>query len=84
MTFSGVPRHLSPSGILFSKVLAMGWLASVGVAQHLHRELALRLPSLGRDLVPAGGRLQRSREVRKDRPHPSGVSSAVPEASWQI
>ena len=84
MTFTGVPVHLSPSGILFSKVLAMGWLASVAVAQHLHRELALRLPSLGRDVIHSGAGLPRSRELRKDRPHPSGLSSGTPSASWQI
>ena len=35
---------------LCAKVLGMGWLSSVGVAQHLIRELALRAPRLGADL----------------------------------
>ena len=50
---------------LAAAVLGMGWLSSVGVAQHLIRELALRAPKLGADLPPA-------RELRRDAEMPRG------------
>ena len=43
---------------LCARVLGMGWLSSVGVAQHLIRELTLRAPTLGAGL-PAGAELRR-------------------------
>ena len=53
-----------------SRVLGMGWLSSVGIAQHLIRQLMLRAPSLGAGLPPG-------REIRKDRPMPSTTKDYV-------
>eukprot|EP00974_Lingulodinium_polyedra_P061745 5959736-Lingulodinium_polyedra.AAC.1 len=45
----------------------MGRLSSVGVAQHLIRELVLAIPKWGAGLPP-------SRELRKDHPLPSNAA----------
>ena len=44
------PPGLGKPQRLCARVLGMGWLSSVGVAQHLIRELALRAPKLGAGL----------------------------------
>ena len=56
-----IPPHCSEPCYLCAKVLPMGYLNSVGVAQHLHRNLIRKVQ---------GGptRLLSSAEVRKDRP----------------
>ena len=52
------------SGRLCARVLGMGWLSSVGVAQHLIRELTLRAPKLGAGL-PAAAELRRDTDLPK-------------------
>lgn len=62
---------------LCAAVLGMGWLSSVGVAQHLIRELALRAPRLGAGLPAAA-------ELRRDADPPQGVSSAGAASFWSV
>ena len=65
-------------GRLCARVLGMGWLSSVGVAQHLIRELALRAPKLGAGLPPKA-------ELRRDAdlPGPSDGKDAAYEF-WSV
>ena len=72
MVFNCGPPHGQPDHVLAATVLGMGWLSSVGIAQHLIRELVLRAPRLGADLPP-------HRELRKDRSlthGPAGTAEA--------
>ena len=63
-----VPAHLAPQGssekyYLASRVLGMGFVNSVGIAQHLHRQI----------ISSKGGRgagLDTGSELRKDKPVP--------------
>ena len=63
-----VPPHLCPREFqgepchLVSQVLPMGFLNSVGLAQHIHRNVVAW--TLGREPAPGGG----ERELRRDRP----------------
>ena len=63
-----VPSNLCPNDghhyFITSKVLPMGYVHSVAIAQHIHRNLVLQAQS--------ESRLLSSREVRKDRPWPRG------------
>ena len=71
-----VPEDLVPPGVtepcyISSAVLPMGFLNSVGIAQHVHRVLVKRSsPQPGRDL--------HSREIRKDAPLPST------DTAWRV
>ena len=58
---AGIEPH-----VLSATVLGMGWVSSVGIAQHLHRRLML-LPS------PRGAGLSPHSEIRKDRPMPQRI-----------
>ena len=61
------PGHLQGQAcVLASLVLPMGWLNSVSIAQHIHRNVVRN--SLGRLPIPRGG----EHEIRKDRPFPLG------------
>ena len=60
---------------LCAKVLGMGWLSSVGVAQHLMREPDLRIPRPG-----AGPQL--NGEVRRDCDLPIKQAASGGEVSW--
>ena len=62
-----IPRDMRPEGaqeeyILYSKVLPMGFLNSVAVAQHLHRQI------IGRAFGPS---MNFGQEIRRDRELPS-------------
>lgn len=63
-----VPDSMKPPGsekgdyVLFSKVLPMGYLNSVAVAQHLHRRLVIRAFK---------GQVSSSQEIRRDREFPA-------------
>ena len=62
-----LPRSMNPPGspnedcILYSKVLTMGFVNSVAVAQHLHRRLVMRA---------LDGRVSSSQEIRRDKELP--------------
>ena len=62
--------------LLFARVLGMGWLSSVGVAQHLIRQLVLRAPKLG-----AG--LNAKAELRRDKQFPT-AALGVAQHIWQV
>lgn len=66
-----VPPHCTEPCYLCAKVLPMGYLNSVGIAQHLHRNLI-------RKIQGGPSRIISSAEVRKDRP----ASSANP--MWRV
>eukprot|EP00435_Cladocopium_sp_Y103_P068601 s30_g31.t2 len=67
-----VPDHILPADlrgkpcVLASLVLPMGWLNSVGIAQHVHRNVVRW--SLSQGSVCGGA----EQEIRKDRPFPQG------------
>ena len=61
---------------LCAAVLGMGWLSSVGVAQHFIRELALRVPRLGAGLPPAS-------ELRRDA-NPPKLSDNGDGSFWSV
>ena len=63
------------SSLASARVLGMGWLSSVGVAQHLIRKLALSIPRWGADLPPL-------REIRKDRSLPNFEAGA--KRFWSV
>ena len=64
-----LPRSMNPPGfpnddfILYSKVLPMGFVNSVSVAQHLHRRLVIRA---------FNGKVSASQEIRRDKELPMG------------
>ena len=74
-----VPQSVLPDTLkgkriyLASRVLPMGFLNSVSLAQHVHRNLvrASKLPKFGPAAMP-------EREIRKDRPLP------VADTSWRV
>eukprot|EP00974_Lingulodinium_polyedra_P030831 2968080-Lingulodinium_polyedra.AAC.1 len=66
---TGPVEGIVDTQLLAARVLGMGWLSSVGVAQHLIRELMLAIPKWGAGLPP-------SRELRKDRPLPGNGADA--------
>jgi hypothetical protein len=55
----------------------MGWLSSVGIAQHLHRRLMLTSPS-------SGAGLPTDQELRKDKELPVCVGTPGGEHLWQV
>ena len=63
-----LPKHLNPPGapnedhILYSRVLPMGFINSVSIAQHLHRRLVIRA---------FDGKVSGGQEIRRDRELPS-------------
>ena len=61
---------------LCSRVIGMGWISAVGIAQHLARQLATLPP-------PRGAGLPRHQEVRRDTVLPGG-SAADQGATWQV
>ncbi len=63
--------------LLTSAVLGMGWLSSVGIAQHLIRELALRAPRLGAGLPLA-------RELRRDAEMPGAERQDGASRFWSV